>query len=115
MAELWAEGENPDNYGFRDAGKALENMQSFIVSHKMQYKDNLRAFWSYTRKRAIENKKLIYKTQYYKQFKWVLKSDFEHPETLQFPLSYTIRGRLAKFRFYQLLHRIKTRLAGEER
>ena len=115
MAELWAEGENPDNYGFRDAGKALENMQSFIISHKMQYKDNLRAFWSYTRKRAIENKKLIYKTQYYKQFKWVLKSDFEHPETLQFPLSYTIRGRLAKFRFYQLLHRIKTRLAGEER
>lgn len=111
MAELWAEGENPEEYGFYDAGKALKKMQLFIVSHKMRYKGNLKDFWPHTQRRAVENKNIICKTSYYKDFKWVLEADFEHPETLQLSLSYTIRGRLAKFKFYQWLHKVKAKLA----
>lgn len=104
IAELLAEGENPENFGFDNAKTGLKNMRFVLVANPPVYKN----YWIDIRKRAIENKKKVCKTQYYKEFKWILKSDFEHPETLQLPFSYTIKGRLAKFKVYQLLHKAKT-------
>lgn len=107
MAGLWAEGENPENYGFENAKNALKNMQLFIKSHNVQYKSTLYYQWPYIRKRAVENKQIISKKAYYKYLKWILKADFEHPESLKLPLWYRIRGKLSSFKFYRTLHEMK--------
>lgn len=111
MSELMAEGENPENFGFYNAKTGLKNMRYFLIANPPTYKN----FWIDIRERASENWKKVCKTQYYKEFKWILKADFEHPETLRLPLSYTIRGRLAKFKVYQWFHKVKTKLAKESK
>lgn len=113
MAGLWMEGEDPANYGFGNTIDALKNMQLFIKSHNMQYKSTLYYQWPYIRKRAVENKKIISKKAYYKYLKWILKADFEHPESLKLPLWYRIRSKLSNFKFYQMLHKIKEKCMGK--
>lgn len=107
MAGLWAEGEDPKNYGFGDAENALKNMQVFIGSHKAQYKNSFQHHWPYIVSRAVQNKELLSKQSYYKQFKWFLKADFVHPELLKLPLQYRFRNKLANFKFYRFFHKIK--------
>ena len=107
MSELLAEGENPENFGFHNAKTGLKDMRYFLITNPPAYKN----FWIDIKERAAENRKKVCKTQYYKEFKWIFNADFEHPETLRLPLSYIIRGRLAKFKVYQWIHKVKTGLA----
>ena len=106
MSELLAEGENPENFGFHNAKTGLKDMRYFLITNPPAYKN----FWIDIKERAVENRKKVCKTQYYKEFKWIFNADFEHPETLRLPLSYIIRGRLGKLEVYQWLHKIKTKL-----
>ncbi len=95
MAGFLAEGENPVHYGFQEAENTLPAMQSKIVAGGVP-RDVLRRHWTHIHNRACQNKQMLLAKPYWKQFKWVLKADFEHPETLTVPLSCRIRRKLSQ-------------------
>lgn len=108
MAGLWAEGENPVDYGFADAERTLAQMEFYIKNNSRTYVYNIKYLWTYIQKRAVENKELLRTRSYYREFRWVLTADFAHPEKLKLPLQYRIRMTMAHFKYYRYLHRIKT-------
>ena len=114
MAGLWAEGENPDNYGFLKAYIGLDLMRFYIINNANTYSQTLRYQWTYIQKRAVENEELLCKKRYYKKFRWVLTANFVHPEQLKLPVLYRIRETMAHFKFYKNLHKIKMNLLKRE-
>ena len=114
MAGLWAEGENPENYGFLKAYKGLDLMRFYIINNANTYRQTLRYQWTYIQKRAVENKELLCKKRYYKKFRWVLTANFVHPEQLKLPVLYRIRETMAHFKFYKISHKIKMNLLKRE-
>lgn len=114
MAGLWAEGENPENYGFLKAYKGLDLMRFYIINNANTYSQTLRYQWTYIQKRAVENEELLCKKRYYKKFRWVLTANFVHPEQLKLPVLYRIRETMAHFKFYKNLHKIKMNLLKRE-
>ena len=114
MAGLWAEGENPENYGFSRAYKALDLMRFYIVTNAKTYSNSLRYQWTYIQKRADENKELLCKKNYYKKFRWVLTANFAHPEKLKLPVLGRIRAMMSHFKFYKCLHKVKMILLKRE-
>lgn len=114
MAGLWAEGENPENYGFLKAYIGLDLMRFYIINNANTYSQTLRYQWTYIQKRAVENEELLCKKRYYKKFRWVLTANFVHPEQLKLPVLYRIRETMAHFKFYKNLHKIKMNLLKRE-
>ena len=114
MAGLWAEGENPENYGFSRAYKALDLMSFYVINNAETYSYVLRYQWPYIQKRAVENKKLLCKKDYYKKFRWVLTANFAHPEKLKLPVQYRIRAAMSHYKFYKYLHKVKMILLKRE-
>ena len=114
MAGLWSEGENPENYGFLGAYKALDLMRFYIVTNAKTYSNSLRYQWTYIQKRADENKELLCKKNYYKKFRWVLTANFAHPEQLKLPVLCRIRAMMSHFKFYKCLHKVKMILLKRE-
>ena len=109
MAGLLAEGVNPLEYGFENATETLPFMRACVIGQPSYYAA-LQAYWGHIRNRVIENKSQLVNTPYWQYLKWMEKCDFEHPESLKMPLIFRIRRRLSKFRFYNELHKIKSKL-----
>lgn len=107
MAGLLAEGEDPADYGFPEID--FRRMRSQIIGGNVG-KVALHEYWTHIHNRACQNEQMLRAKPYWRQFKWIVKADFEHPETLKMPLIYRIRHRLSKFRFYQGLHQLKVML-----
>lgn len=102
IAELIVEGENPENYGFEITKKSMKQMRTFIIDNKAKYSQNLKNHWKYTSQIAKQNKKNIKKNKYYKEIKWIINSDFNHPESLCLPIT-TILYR----KMYSMLYRLR--------
>jgi len=114
MVALIAEGAAPEDYGFEDASKGLQDIRHRILRKK--YYGVLKRQWPHIQKRLIENKKIVKRSGYWKHLKWIESTDFSCIEKARLPLIYRIqkmhliRSKLAEFRFYQKLHDIKERV-----
>ena len=107
MAGIWAEGEDPQDFGFNNANQALKNMKIFIKNNTEMFDEMIDDYWITIQKRAIENKDLIKSKTFYKDFKWFLTVDLKNLKSLKLPLSYNIRTKLSNYWFYRKLHQLK--------
>lgn len=114
-----AEGDNPERYGFQKYKNHLKEMQTVVSQprfHEVQ-----KSYWTKIKKAVNSNYSLLSKTEEWKYLSWITKTDFEHPETIKLPLSLRlkqakgIRGKLAEFKFYQRLHKVKAIILGKNR
>lgn len=114
MAGLIAENADLRSFGFNNYDRHIGNMHDTIVREK-----ELAVIWNqwpHIQKAFKSNRKIIKKTPYWKDVKWILTADFIHPETLQLSLGERvkkakgIRAKLSQFKSYQLLHNIKEKL-----
>ena len=107
---LLLENADPHNYGFKDYEKHLQNSQTVVIEG---IDSNLCKEWRKIKRRAIELRNQAAVIPMWNQIRWIVSTDFEHPETIKLPLSLRlkkakgIRGKLAEFKFYQQLHRVK--------
>lgn len=110
ISNFWVEGADPKDYGFGDYERYINNFQFYVLNNTSDYL--FRIAWSYIHSTAKKNKSLLKQKPHYKDFKWLIKADFEHPEKLKMPFSFRIRQKLAHLAVYQWLHRIKTKIRG---
>lgn len=109
IAGLWAEGEDPVDYGFENIDLGIAYSYS-IIFEKANSSYLVKTFYPEIQEAANKNKKELKKSKYYKYLKWILTTDFKHPETLKMPLNYRIRCHLSQFSFYKYLHKLKQKL-----
>lgn len=100
IAELISEGAEPSDYGFNEVDENIFNMQKCIVDARNDAA--IWKHWPYISRRAIENRKLIKKSKYWKHFRWIISADFKHPDSLKMPFHYRLRRKLSR-----ALHKIK--------
>lgn len=111
MANLIAEGEAPENYGFKNAKSTLPNVQNYLISNKDKYKFSIEKFWFQIKKRLIENKRIAKKGPYWKYLKWLLNSDTNDIKPTNSNLVvFKIKHFLSHIKTYQLLHNLKNRI-----
>lgn len=110
---IWSEGENPCNYGFELMEENV--MDSYeIILKKANSLYLIPTFYPEIQDVALKNKHLLSKSQYYPYLKWILTTDFNHPEKIKMPLSYRMRNRLFHVSFYKKLHVVKERIKGKK-
>lgn len=100
---LLAEDADPNSFGFQDYERYIGKSQEIV---KKNINPNLCKEWRKIKRRMLSNLDLQ-KSKNWKHIKWVLKTDFEHPDSIELPRLYKIRGKLLPCGFYQLLHHIK--------
>lgn len=110
IAAILAEGANPVAFGFYNTEQNLADMQRYIIDGKALNANLATNDWVHIQNRITQNKAILRHKNYWKYIKWITKADFYHHETLKMPLLYRIQKRLAKFKFYQTLHKLKERL-----
>lgn len=110
MMALIAEGAEPEAYGFADTVRSLKNMRTYLIGEKGLTPGLAKRQWRYIRNRLLENQEMLADSSYWPDIRWILAADFENIENEKMPLLYRLRSRLANFRFYQALHRLKERL-----
>lgn len=110
ISNFWVEGADPKGYGFDDYEKHISNFRLYVLHNTPMIL--FRIEWQHIKNIAKDNKRILKKMPHYKEFKWLLTADFEHPEKLKMPFSFRIRQKLAHLSVYQWLHRIKTKIRG---
>ncbi len=108
MVALIAEGADPADYGFEETRKTLPNLRNYIV----RYCRNdilLQKHWTHIQKSILEHFSEVKKSPYWKHIRWIIKADFQHPETLKGPIN--LREKLSHYKFYQVLRSIKRKLS----
>lgn len=111
IAGLWAEGEDPAYYGFENIDKSIANSYS-IIFEKANTSYLVKTFYPEIQEVAKKKKKELKISKYYRYLKWVLTTDFNHPEKLKMPLNYRVRVQLAKLSLYRYMHRLKQQSKG---
>lgn len=106
---ILVENEDPARLGFPGFERNLENIRTVL---NVKYSEALRSYWTKIQDSLIANRRTIRNTPYWKTVRWIEKADFEHPETIQVPISIRagVRPWLSQFRFYQALHEMKEKL-----
>ncbi len=110
MAAILAEGADPVAFGFSDTEQTLPDMQRYITEGHALNANLAISYWSHIHNRLVQNKTVLERKTGWKHIKWIAKADFYHHETLKMPLLYRIRKKMANYKFYQALHRLKERL-----
>jgi hypothetical protein len=89
-------------------------MHSYILVVRPLSKHLAEHHWYHIQKRMQENIKQIKNAPYWKDIKWVLKTDFFHIKQVKAPFltKNRIRCWLAGFRFYRALHDVKKKFRG---
>ena len=108
MTELIAEGVDPVKYGFFDAPTYIPHMKTYLIKEKLNSPDLARE-WQNISKRLKSNRKEASKLLYWNHVKWMIKTDFYHLEKIDVLVKKRIRNHLAKFKFYQVLHKVKAK------
>lgn len=109
IAAIIVEGDDPEKYGFAGFEKHLNEM----IPQAKKDSGLLIRQWTKIQNALKANRRSVRLSPYWKYVRWIEKADFYHPDTIQQPLSYRlkkahgIRGKLAEFRFYQMLHEWK--------
>ncbi len=112
MANLLAEGADPTLYGFPDTAKTIDGMKRYITI-TCRYMQNLPDYWPHIQKRVHENKRMLRKKPYWKEIRWLEKTDFQTLHKKNLPFVYRVRRRLSKSKFYQGLHKVKAKIQGK--
>lgn len=113
IAALLSEQESPELFGFNKYEQTIGSMQGVVLN---RMNPNLCLQWIPIKKNIVSQRVNLKRKSYWKYIKWIEKTDFEHPEDIKIPLSYRLkqakgfRGKLAEFKFYQMLHRFKKRI-----
>ena len=113
---LLIQNADPKKYGFYEYESTIADMHSSVLNGGRISPLIAQSEWMPMKKAAKKNLTELKKNKYYSSIKWILTTDFEHPETIRLPLSLRlkqakgIRGKLAEFKFYQQLHRVKESL-----
>ncbi|MBQ6217768.1 MAG: hypothetical protein IJK53_10340 [Erysipelotrichaceae bacterium] len=104
-----AEGGEPELYGFKQYKHEMKDMQQVVLRGLNK---NLVLQWKPIRNALSRNKDMVKNNMFWKDIRWILKADFDHPETIRIviPLSAGIRPWLSQFAFYQRLHNLKEKI-----
>ncbi len=113
MAGLLAEGADPVDYSFFNAEDTFPQMQKYLIGEGNLAPDVAIRHWTHIKKSFVKNIRLIKKTKYWEDVKWMLNADFAHPETLQMPPK-SLREWLSRQKFYQKLHELKNRILNKQ-
>lgn len=108
IAGLIAELVNPNEYGFLDVNTG--DMQSYVLLGGKLNQHLSKTCWKQIHDRMLQNEKKLRKTSYWKDIKWIVKSDFTHMETLKMPLEYRLKQRLYTNCIYRFAHEVKVRI-----
>lgn len=113
MASLWAENQDPRNFGFNFSQQNLLKMKSYILNMSNVLSVQ---HWNYIKIKAIANKKVLKTSPLYIYFKWIYSIDFNIEDGIKLPLllkfkithqADSFREFMSTFKFYQKLHDIK--------
>lgn len=113
---IMSEGGNPEKSGFNNY-KAYLHQSRKVVCQQHLFKVQ-KSHWTKIKKAVEENRAYLQRLSEWKDIKWILKTDFDHPEKIKLPLLYRIksakgiRGKLSQFMFYQYLKRMKEQIFG---
>ena len=55
------------------------------------------------------------KSVYWNDIKWILKADFNNPDTIKLPLKYRMQQRLYNNAFYKFAHDVKVKIKNGKR
>lgn len=77
MVNLWAEGEDPREYGFAYPDNVFWNMKKVVA---LRHKGLAKNSWTYAKNRLNENWPAIRKKDYARKIKWIRKFDFHHAD-----------------------------------
>ncbi|MBO5870958.1 MAG: hypothetical protein J6Q89_09435 [Clostridia bacterium] len=106
MLGIISEGADPVDFGFFEAPTYIPNCRQFLIGKRNLETSIAKRHWTHIHNAFVNNLKVIKKTPYWKHVKWIYKSDFSHPETLNMPPK-SLREWLSRQKFYQKLHDIK--------
>lgn len=109
IAGIWAEGENPENFGFLMDDKFNEDMKYYLFRNLPNFSKETIELWKDIQKRLIENKRYLKYKPFYKHIRWLISIDFQNISSLKMPLNYRVRTKLSKYSFYQTLHNLKNK------
>lgn len=112
IAGILAEGEDAGNFGFHKAEETLPDMQRYIVEGKVLNENLAISYWKHIHDRVCQNKPVLEKKAYWKHIKWIGDADFLRHDQLKMPLRYRVQRKLAGFRLYQALSKVKGKLTG---
>ena len=109
---IWAEGEDPLDYGFFDIEEKLRYSQECVITAgRSSYL--VPTFYPEIQNVAKNNFEQLKTSKYYKDLKWVLKTDFYNLESNKNPSFYRVRRHLSNKSFYQKLHNLKMKIKGK--
>ncbi len=108
MAGIIAEGADPVDYGFAHSSETVPFMRHELIELKKLSPDVAQRHWIHVHNGAVKNLSVIKKQPYWKYMRWIVESDFSHPETIKPSLRFRIGEKLSTFGFYKFLHRVKT-------
>lgn len=114
IAGILAENGDPAPFGFSKYADKIPLMEYVVCQPKNR--GTYRTHWKKIQRAVIENKAVLKKQPFWKYIKWIEDKDFTQPETVNVPLMVRVkhakglRGKLAEFKFYQMLHNMKESL-----
>lgn len=106
---LIAENADPVSFGFNNVNSTLPVIRQNLLSDKAFTQRISTECWTYIKNAFVKNKKYIRKSKYWQHVKWIYKFNF-NDITKNVPISIKIRGNLSRYKFYQILHKIKVKL-----
>lgn len=114
---LLVEGADPCEYGFK-ADRVDYQYISEYIRYFQHFDQVSKAYWKQIQA-AYWNNHTNLDQSVLQKIKWIEKLDVDHPENKKPPLNVRLkhakgyRGKIAEFKFYQLLHYIKVKLKTE--
>lgn len=90
------ENGDPSKYGFSNWKKELVEMRKNMVENKNHYIETYSSYWTHISERIREqSNNLKYKT-YWKDIKWIGKTDFKNIDSIKLDLKYRIYRKLSQ-------------------
>ena len=115
IANLWAEGGEFKKFGFDCGEQELKMIPNCISKLSPEAKMQM-YWWKDIQKRVKENIKELKHKPYYSYFRWIIKADFDYPESISKERTKPfkrLRSSLSKKGLYRKLHIIKVNQKNE--
>ena len=109
MVGLLAEQADPMDYGFKYFPSTIKNIKK-IVLYSGKMNENLSLQWIPISERVIENVGVLRKTEYWKEIRWLTKTDFKNIEKIHEPFVYRIEKKIRRSKCYCFAKRVRRKL-----
>ena len=111
MTAIIAEGGDPVEFGFKNAKTTIKSMRYCIIESSRLSKHLAEHHWLHIQKRILANVDLVKQGPYWKNVKWLCKTDFMQFHKAKMPVEFRLRRKLATCKLYQVLHDLKGKFA----